>query len=161
VASERRKRPGPGVPPRPASGYSGTPLAKKLGIGSGARLFVQAPPDNYRQLLAPLPAGVKSVPHFDSRTDVAHLFATRRAVLAQLLPELRGRMRDDALVWVSWPKKAAGVPTDITEDVVRELALPLGLVDVKVCAVDAIWSGLKLVLRLTERAAATRRRPSA
>ena len=154
MRSERRKRPGLAAPVRPARGYSGTPLAKKLGIGPGARLFLQAAPDNYQQLVAPLPAGVQTVPRLDARTDVAHLFATRRAVLAQTLRTVRERMRDDALVWVSWPKKSAGVPSDISEDTIRELALPLGLVDVKVCAVDETWSGLKLVLRLSERAAA-------
>jgi hypothetical protein len=161
VASERRKRPG--------TAYSGTPLAKKLGIGPGMRLFLQAAPDNYEELLAPLPAGVQTVSCLDTHTDVAHLFASRRAVLAQALRKVRARMRDDALVWVSWPKKSAGVPSDITEDVIRELAFPLGLVDVKVCAVDETWSGLKLVVRLTERAAAagrpgaraTRRQPPA
>jgi hypothetical protein len=154
VASERRKRPRPAAPAHPASGYSGTPLAKKLGIGPGARLFVQAAPAHYLDLLAPLPARVQTVARLDAHTDVAHLFATRRAVLAQALADVRARMRDDALVWVSWPKKSAGVPSDVTEDVIRELALPLGLVDVKVCAVDETWSGLKLVLRLTERASA-------
>jgi hypothetical protein len=153
VASERRKRPGRSAPPRAASGYSGTPLAKKLGIGPGARLYLQAGPANYQQLVAPLPAGVQTVARFDAHTDVAHLFATQRAALAKALRDVRERMRDDALVWVSWPKKSARVPSDISEDVIRELALPLGLVDVKVCAVDATWSGLKLVLRLTERTA--------
>jgi hypothetical protein len=169
VASERRKRPARSAPARAASalsaarlvkaastasGYSGTPLAKKLGIGPGARLFLQAAPENYAELLAPLPADVQTVARLDAHTDVAHLFTTRRAQLAQALRDARARMRDDAFVWVSWPKKSAGVPSDITEDVVRELALPLGLVDVKVCAVDETWSGLKLVLRLRERATA-------
>ena len=95
------------------TGYSGTPLAKKLGIAAGARLFLHQAPANYRELLAPLPAGVA--------------------------------------IWVSWPKKAAGVATDITEQVIRELALPSGLVDIKVCAVDETWSGLKLVIRRTRR----------
>jgi hypothetical protein len=167
VASERRKWPGRTAPARAASGYSGTPLAKKLGIAPGARLYLQAAPDNYAELLAPLPADVQTVSHLDAHTDVAHLFATRRTLLAPALRDARARMRDDALVWVSWPKKSAGVPSDITEDVVRELALPLGLVDVKVCAIDETWSGLKLVLRLSERAAAgsagkraARRRPA-
>ena len=148
------------------SGYSGTPLAKKLGIRAGARLFLHAPPENYWQLLAPLPASVTTVPRIDARTDLLHLFATRRATLATLLERARAAMRDDAVIWVSWPKRAAAVATDITEDVVRELALPLGLVDIKVCAVDETWSGLKLMLRRRERVApaaqprAARRRPS-
>jgi hypothetical protein len=133
------------------SGYSGTPLAKKLGIRAQARLFVHAAPGNYRQLLAPLPPGVKSVPRIDDRTDLIHLFATRAAALARALTAARQEMRMDAVIWVSWPKRASGVDTDISENGIRALALPLGLVDVKVCAVDDTWSGLKLVLRKSER----------
>ena len=92
---------------------------------------------------------------FDARaaacTDLVHLFATEQRVLRQQLQTLRERLRADAMLWVSWPKKAAKVPTDITEDVIRELALPLGFVDVKVCAVDEVWSGLKLVIRKSLR----------
>jgi hypothetical protein len=140
------------------AGYSGTPLAKKLGIRAGARLFLHAPPGNYTQLVAPLPEGVQTVPRMDANTDLAHLFASRRAVLRRALARLRHAMRDDAVIWVSWPKRASGVATDITEDVVRELALPLRLVDIKVCAVDDTWSGLKLVVRKAARAAHGRRR---
>lgn len=134
------------------AGYSGTPLAKKLGIRPGARLYLHAPPSNYAQLVAPLPAGVATVPQMDGDTDLAHLFASRRAELGAALGRLRRVMRDDAVIWVSWPKRASGVATDITEDVVRELALPLKLVDIKVCAVDDTWSGLKLVVRRAARA---------
>jgi hypothetical protein len=133
------------------SGYSGTPLAKKLGIRAHARLFVRAAPDNYRALLAPLPQDVRSVRRIDARTDLIHLFATRAAALARALRAARRAMRMDAVIWVSWPKKASGVDSDVSEDGVRALALPLGLVDVKVCAVDETWSGLKLVLRKSER----------
>ena len=135
------------------SGYSGTPLAKKLGIRAHARLFVRAAPDNYRELLAPLPEGVHSVRRIDARTDLIHLFATRAAALARALTAARRAMRMDAVIWVSWPKRVSGVDTDISENDVRALALPLGLVDVKVCAVDDTWSGLKLVLRKSERRA--------
>ena len=135
------------------SGYSGTPLAKKLGIRAHARLFVRAAPDNYRELLAPLPAGVHSVRRIDARTDLIHLFATHAAPLARALAAARRAMRMDAVIWVSWPKRLSGVDTDISENDVRALALPLGLVDVKVCAVDDTWSGLKLVLRKSERRA--------
>ena len=135
------------------SGYSGTPLAKKLGIRAHARLFVRAAPDNYRELLAPLPEGVHSVRRIDARTDLIHLFATRAAPLARALTAARRAMRVDAVIWVSWPKRASGVDTDISENGIRALALPLGLVDVKVCAVDDTWSGLKLVLRKSERRA--------
>src|SRR6516225_5824954 len=138
------------------SGYSGTPLAKKLGIRAHARLFVRAAPENYRELLAPLPEGVQSVRRIDARTDLIHLFATRAAPLARALTAARRAMRDDAVIWVSWPKKAAGVASDLSENGVRALALPLGLVDVKVCAVDETWSGLKLVLRVSERAGAAK-----
>jgi hypothetical protein len=135
------------------SGYSGTPLAQKLGLRAGARLFVHEPPAHYRRLLAPLPPGVATMKRIDQRADVIHVFAMRRAALARLLPRARRGMRADAALWVSWPKRAAKVSTDLTEDVVRELALPLGLVDVKVCAVDEVWSGLKLMVRRSERAA--------
>ncbi|HZC87913.1 MAG TPA: hypothetical protein VE266_13015, partial [Steroidobacteraceae bacterium] len=135
------------------SGYSGTPLAKKLGIRAHARLFARAAPDNYGELLAPLPEGVHSVRRIDARTDLIHLFATRAAPLARALAAARRAMRMDAVIWVSWPKRLSGVDTDISENDVRALALPLGLVDVKVCAVDDTWSGLKLVLRKSERRA--------
>jgi hypothetical protein len=135
------------------SGYSGTPLAKKLGIRAGARLFLQAAPRNYPQLVAPLPPGVRTARCIDARTDIAHLFVTARGTLGKSLERARRAMREDAAIWVSWPKRASRVVTDITEDVVRELALPLGLVDIKVCAVDETWSALKLVLRKSERTA--------
>jgi hypothetical protein len=143
------------------SGYSGTPLTRKLGIRTHARLFLSAPPDNYAQLLAPLPEGVRRVRRIDARTDLIHLFATRAAVLGRELAAARRAMRDDAAIWVSWPKKASGARTDIDENGVRACALPLGLVDVKVCALDETWSGLKLVLRVSERAGAAKplRRP--
>jgi hypothetical protein len=143
----------------PTSGYSGTPLAKKLGIRSGARLFLAAAPPNYAQLVAPLPQGVRTVRRIDATTDLMHLFATARVELEKRLHAARRAMRDDATIWVSWPKKASRLPSDISEDVVRELAFPLGLVDIKVCAVDETWSGLKLVVRRSERAPARQRRP--
>jgi hypothetical protein len=141
-----------------ASGYSGTPLAKKLGIGRGCRLYLRAAPADYAALVAPLPQGVRVVKRLGADTDLMHLFATRRAGLARALAACRAAMRADAVIWVSWPKKSSGVPSEITEDTVRELALPLALVDIKVCAVDATWSGLKLVIRKSERAAAERAR---
>lgn len=143
------------------SGYSGTPLAKKLGIKAAARVFAHAAPDNYQQLLAPLPQDVQFVGRVAQDTDLMHLFGARREPLRKALQAARHAMRDDAVIWVSWPKKASQVPTDMSEDVVRELAFPLGLVDVKVCAVDEIWSGLKLVVRLSERARPTPRAPRA
>ena len=138
--------------PAAASGYSGTPLARKLGIGVDCRLYLRGAPPDYADLLAPLPAGVRVMRRIDADTDVIHVFATRRAALARALAASLAAMRTDAAVWVSWPKKASGVASELSEDVVRELALPLGLVDIKVCAVDATWSGLKLVVRKDARA---------
>jgi len=132
--------------PQPA-GYSGTPLAKKLGIGAGTRVAARRAPDDYARLLDPIPPGVLFDTEVSSRTDVVHVFSDRKAELKAELAALRKTIRSDAAVWVSWPKKASKVPTDITEDTIRELALPLGFVDIKVCAVSDVWSGLKLVIR--------------
>ena len=133
-----------GLPP---AGYSGTPLAAKLGINPGSRVALHAAPQDYRALLAPLPDGVVFESTANAHTDLVHLFVTERDELARHLADLRKTLGPTAVVWVSWPKKAAKRPTTITEDVIREVALPLGWVDVKVCAVDAVWSGLKLVVR--------------
>ena len=133
------------------SGYSGTPLAKKLGIKPGSRLAVSGAPKNYAELLAPLPEGVRFERSLGANTDIAHVFATQRAKLSAALRQALGKMKPNAAIWVSWPKKAAKVDTDITEDTIREIALPMGLVDIKVCAVDETWSGLKLVLRKEKR----------
>jgi hypothetical protein len=128
-------------------GYSGTPLARKLGISKGARILVKHAPAAYAQWLEPVPPGVIFEKKVSQETDIVHLFAVRKTRLANELDELRTRIRSTAAVWVSWPKKSSKVPTDITEDTVRELALPLGFVDIKVCAVSEVWSGLKLVIR--------------
>lgn len=129
------------------AGYSGTPLAKKLGIVSGSRIFLSGAPRTYRKLLAPLPKGVRFAPTLDDTIDIVQVFATRRSQLEGALRRTLAKLKPDGVIWVSWPKKASKVPTDITEDVIREVALPMGLVDVKVCAVDEVWSGLKLVVR--------------
>ena len=131
----------------PTTGYSGTPLAKKLGIKADTRLLPLHAPEDYSTLLAPLPPGVRMAARAGGGVDIAHVFVRRRAALQQQLTALRRALRADAAVWVSWPKKSAKVETDITEDTIREVALPLGFVDVKVCAVSDIWSGLKLVVR--------------
>ena len=131
----------------PAAGYSGTPLAKKLGIRAGSRVHTIDAPPAYREWLAPLPDGVQFEAKPGAHTDIVHLFVTERTVLDGRLARLRKVLGPESMVWVSWTKKAAKVPTDITEDTIRELALPLGFVDIKVCAVDAVWSGLKLVVR--------------
>lgn len=134
-----------------AAGYSGTPLARKLGYRPANRVFVAGAPAGYFGLLEPLPPAVRfdDVPGGD--TDLAHVFVTEREELARLLPALRAVLSPAASLWVSWPKKASRVPTTVSDDLLRELALPLGLVDVKVCAVDAVWSGLKLVRRRAQR----------
>lgn len=129
------------------AGYSGTPLAAKLGIRDGFKVFASGAPANYRKLLQPLPESVRFVSKFDRSTNAVHVFTTKRLELARALSSCRKKLAPEAIVWVSWPKKAAKVETDITEDIVREIALPLGYVDVKVCAVDDVWSGLKLVVR--------------
>ena len=133
------------------AGYSGTPLARKLGIKDGARVFLTNAPANYSRMVAPLPSGVRMVKAIDVHTDLIHMFVSRRRDLDTGLKRALQLMRADAAVWVSWPKKASGVTTDITEDTIREVALPLGLVDIKVCAVDETWSGLKLVIRKERR----------
>jgi len=137
------------------AGYSGTPLVKKLGIAEGSRLFLSGAPDHYLDLLGGrLPDRAVLVPKIDERTDLAHVFETERARLAKTLRAALPKLKSDGVIWVSWPKKASKVATDITEDTIRRLALPMGLVDVKVCAVDEIWSGLKLVIRKELRTAA-------
>jgi len=133
------------------AGYSGTPLAKKLGIKDGARVCLTNAPAHYARLVAPLPDGVRMVKAIDDKTDLIHIFATRRRDLETGLKRAIQLMRTDAAIWVSWPKKASGLATDISEDTIRDVALPMGLVDIKVCAVDETWSGLKLVIRKERR----------
>jgi len=128
-------------------GYSGTPLAKKLGITPGVRVLAIDAPKDYQALLKPLPSDVTFVTRLGKTTGIIHVFAVQRSRLAAALKKSRKATRDDAVIWVSWPKKASKVETDITEDVIREVCLPMGLVDIKVCAVDDTWSGLKLVVR--------------
>jgi hypothetical protein len=130
-----------------ASGYSGTPLAKKLGIKTSGRVLVLHAPAEYLRWLEPLPADVQFKKRASADIDLAHVFVTSREDLAGHLAALRKALRSDAIVWISWPKKAAKVPTTVTEDTIRELALPLGFVDIKVCAVSEVWSGLKLMVR--------------
>jgi len=133
------------------SGYSGTPLAKKLGIKAGANVCLSHAPKHYGGLVAPLPDGVRLVGRVSEATDLIHIFVTRRKDLEGALKSTLKAMRSNAAVWVSWPKKSSRVATDVTEDTIRAVALPMGLVDVKVCAVDDVWSGLKLVVRKERR----------
>lgn len=132
-------------------GYSGTPLAKKLGIKEGMRVVVVDYPDNYSQLVAPLPNDVEISDEQKNNTDLLHIFTNSRDGLFQGLAEAKHLIKQNGAIWVSWYKKAAKLPTEITEDTIREAAFPLGLVDVKVCAVDEKWSGLKLVIRTENR----------
>ena len=122
-------------------GYSGTPLAQKLGIKPGSTLLLDGAPADYPS------KGAKVARSISDKVDLVHIFTKSAEELNAKLHRLRDRIRDDAVVWVSWPKKASKVPTDITEDTIREIALPMGFVDIKVCAVDQVWSGLKLVIR--------------
>ena len=137
----------PSPPSEKSAGYSGTPLWKKLGLFASCRLVLRHAPDDYEQLLSPLPADVEFGNLVTEATDIVHVFVVQCTVLEQELVTLRKAIRTDAAIWVSWPKKASKVPTDITEDSIREICLPLGLVDIKVCAVSEVWSGLKLVIR--------------
>lgn len=134
------------VKPRSATpGYSGRTLAQKLGIGEGCRLVVIEAPEGYERWIDSV--RVSRAEAAGVEVDLVHLFVERAADLRRWLTELRQGLRPEVAVWVSWPKKASKVPTDITEDTIREIALPLGWVDIKVCAVSEIWSGLKLVVR--------------
>jgi len=133
------------------AGYSGTPLAKKLGIKAGYKLYPVNSPADYLQLLDPLPENVLLLDSAEADVDLAHLFTNSRDELFGQLAKLRHVIKQDGTIWVSWYKKAAKLPTEITEDTIREAAFPLGLVDVKVCAVDDKWSGLKLVVRKEHR----------
>ena len=134
------------------SGYSGTPLPRKLGIKEGSKVAVLHAPRGFRETLGELPDGV----HLGTRAggreiDVVVAFFSRRAALEERLPALMDAMDVDGGLWISWPKRSSGVETDITEDVLREVCLPLGLVDNKVCAIDETWSGLRLVVRRENR----------
>jgi hypothetical protein len=128
-------------------GYSGTPLAKKLGIKQGSRVALRGAPEDYDDLVAPLPPDVTLARRTTKDHDIIHVFTRKASELEAGLPKWMERIKQDGMIWVSWPKKSSKVATDVTEDTVRRLALPLGLVDVKVCAVTEVWSGLKLVIR--------------
>jgi hypothetical protein len=136
------------------AGYSGTPLPKKLGIKEGSRVALVGGPEDFADALGELPAGVTlhtSLAAARGLFDVVVWFVSRRSEFERRLPQIRRHMTPAAGVWVSWPKKASGVVTDMSENVIREVALPTGLVDNKVCAVDETWSGLRLVIRLEHR----------
>jgi hypothetical protein len=133
------------------AGYSGTPLPQKLGIKPGMTIVTINAPANYRRLLGTLPDSVIFSDRLKSGSSFSHVFIKRRSELEKKLSILREKIADTGTVWVSWPKRSSGVLSDVTEDVVRAVALPLGFVDVKVCAIDETWSGLKLMVRRENR----------
>ena len=134
-------------------GYSGTPLLKKLGLKPPLSLVAVGAPREYLDWLGGLPEGLRIVSRTNKPVRAAHVFVTKRAVLERNLVAFRRQLEQDGFLWVSWPKRASKLETDITEDTIREVALPLGFVDIKVCAVSDVWSGLKLVIRKSERTA--------
>lgn len=147
--------------PAAMAGYSGTPLVQKLGIKPGHRVLTAAAPKHFSVLVGDLPAGARlgDAARGKAQFDVAVAFMTRAADLERQLGGLKARMDPAAGLWIAWPKRASGQQTDLSENVVRRIALEAGLVDVKVCAIDDVWSGLKLVIRLADRpAVATRPR---
>ncbi|WP_419698393.1 DUF3052 family protein [Mucilaginibacter sp. NFX135] len=133
------------------AGYSGTPLAKKLGIKSGFRIKLINAPNHYMDLFTDLPPELYFDDTADIPKDFIHFFTQNKDELLIRLPLLKGQIKQDGMIWVSWPKKASKVITDVTEDLVRDTALKNGLVDIKVCAVDETWSGLKLVIPVKDR----------
>jgi hypothetical protein len=141
-----------------SAGYSGVPLPRKLGIREGAKVALIRAPEGFDGLLSPLPGGVHLIRRLGRDADVIVAFVTERSRLEAELDRLRGGMHDGGGLWIAWPKRASGAPTDLTEDVVREIALATGLVDNKVCAIDSTWSGLRLVVRRRDRSGATPRR---
>jgi hypothetical protein len=133
------------------AGYSGTPLPRKLGIRDGARIAFVHPPDGFDATLGALPEGVRRLARPRAPMGVIVAFLTTRPALERSLPRLARVLDPAGGLWIAWPKRASGVPTDLTEDVVREVGLAAGLVDNKVCAIDEVWSGLRLVRRLADR----------
>jgi hypothetical protein len=133
------------------TGYSPRSLPEKLGIRPGTRVVALKAPQTYAAILGELPEGTTVRGRLPSRTEFLHCFARRRAELTQGFPRWAKALADNGTLWVSWPKRAAGLETDLTENVVREIGLTQGLVDVKVCAIDAVWSGLKFVRRVANR----------
>jgi hypothetical protein len=133
------------------SGYSGTPLWKKLGFKQAFKAYVKNSPEDYAILLEGLPENVTFNKRLAAELDIIHLFTKERQEMEKHLPNYLRRIKQNGMIWVSWPKKSSKVVTDITEGTVRDIALPIGLVDVKVCAIDDVWSALKLVIRKENR----------
>jgi hypothetical protein len=133
------------------AGYSENSLAKKLGIKPGMIIHVVNAPVDYATLVDPFPENVVISSKAEPELDMVHIFTKSRSELLASLKTFQGKIKQNGIIWVSWPKKSSGVPSEVTEDTVREVALPLRLVDIKVCAVDETWSGLKLVIRKENR----------
>ena len=133
------------------AGYSGTPLVKKLGIKPGYHMMIVNAPHNYETTLGPLPDGVTQADTLTASLDFIHFFTKERAELETKFSNLKAALAYDGMLWISWPKKASKVPTDLNENIIREIGLSNGLVDVKVAAIDVVWSGLKFVYRLEDR----------
>jgi hypothetical protein len=141
------------------AGTSGKTLSQKLGIKPGFCIFAAGPPVKYQHLVRDLPAQVRIVTRLGAGIDMVHLFATGAAELRNRLPACRDAIKPDGMIWVSWPKKSSRMVTDLSDVVVRDNALGFGLVDVKVCAIDQTWSGLKFVIRKELRASPQARSP--
>ncbi|HEX5168236.1 MAG TPA: DUF3052 domain-containing protein [Cyclobacteriaceae bacterium] len=133
------------------AGYSGTPLVKKLGLKPRSALYLHQPPERYLDWLHPMPAEVNIKSKLTGQLDFVHLFATRQKIFQREFLKARNSLRPDGMLWISWPKKSSKVATDLDENVIRDFGLENGMVDVKVCAIDEIWSGLKFVFRLKDR----------
>lgn len=133
------------------SGYSGTPLAKKLGIKTGCDARLVGAPSYYHTLFDDMPDAVNFNDDANCLQDFIHFFVQDEAAFLEILPKLKAQLKQNGMIWVSWPKKASKLPTNITEDIIRNFAIAIGLVDIKVCAVDEIWSGLKLVIPVKDR----------
>ena len=133
------------------AGYSGTPLQKKLGLKPGYRIYILQPPEGYFKWISPLPADVEVLKKLSGEIDFIHLFVKEKKIFHSEFVKSKGHLKKDGMLWISWPKKSSKVLTDLDENVIREFGLQEGLVDVKVCAVDEVWSGLKFVFRVKDR----------
>jgi hypothetical protein len=133
------------------AGYSGTPLPKKLGLKSGQRIIILGAPDNYAAILGDLPDGLETADALAGIFDFIQFFTVERAELEMQFPTLKAALAQDGMLWISWPKKASKIPTDLDENIIRDTGLANGLVDVKVAAIDERWSGLKFVYRVKNR----------
>lgn len=133
------------------AGYSKRSLTEKLGIKEGAKIAILHPPPDYAATLGPMPRNVVALKKLQSQTDFIQFFAMERGALESNFPELKRALAPDGMLWISWPKRASKIATDLNENLVRKIGLSHGLVDIKVCAVDETWSGLKFVYRIKDR----------